>query len=84
MVGANEVDFREHSFTMQRGGKVLDVWNGVTIWSSETVESTIITTGAPVTRSWFRNHMKGQGPIAGGRPDDTQLKHMVKFSFSNL
>lgn len=57
VVGSHEVQFAEDGSTMERNGEILDVWNRLLVNSSDIVECTVISTGAPITWSLLGDHV---------------------------
>ena len=57
----------------------MDVRDRIPIRHCCTVESTVVATGAPVTRSLLRDHVEWGGPGTRRRSDNAQLEHVLEF-----
>ena len=62
----------------------MNVRHRVPVWHCVPVESTVIATGSPVTRSLLGDHVEGRGPGNGGGTDDAQLEHVFEFPLGSL
>ncbi len=58
MVCSDEIDFGKDGFTVEIGGEILDVWDGIAIWDGCVIQSAVIATRTPIARRGFRNHVK--------------------------
>ena len=58
----HQVDLVKDTCTIERGGKVVDVWNQVAIWDSNSVECPVIP---PVSKGLLWDNVKGRRPGAG-------------------
>ena len=51
----------------------MDVWDWIPIRCGVVAESSVVTTGSPITGGFSWNHVKWRGPGAGGWTDDLEL-----------
>ena len=72
MVRTDEINLGEDCGPMEGGGEVLNVWDWVAIRDSATIESSIIATRSPITRSLLRDHLKWRGPVGIGEQSSVQ------------
>ena len=59
----------------------MDVWDWIPVRDRPIVQGTIVSAGSPITGGFLWDHVKGRGPGAGGRANNTELKHDLKLSF---
>ena len=55
VICSHQIHLREYCTTMQMGGKVLNVWQRVSVRHSRSIQGTIVPTRPPVTRSRLGN-----------------------------
>ena len=75
------IEFREYCGTLLVKKKIMDVKDRVPVWYGAVVESSVVTTGSPVTRCFLGYRMERRSPKIGGGVDDTEMEHVVKLSF---
>ena len=83
VISSNKVNLGEDGFTMEAGGEILNMWNGVFVRYGDSIKTTIVPACTPVPGLRFGNHVKWRSPSTGGA-DNSLVQHMLKLIFSDL